>query len=41
MANIISIATAGLGYLITGYDFFILLTLISYSLDIYEYLTKH
>lgn len=41
MANIISITAAYLGYSITGYDFFILLTLISCSLDIYEYLTKH
>lgn len=41
MAITISITAAYLGYLITGYDFFILLTLISYSLDIYEYLTKH
>jgi len=41
MANIISITAAYFGHLITGYDFFILLTMISYSLDIYEYLTKH
>ena len=41
MANIISIATAGLGYLITGYDFFILLSLISLSIDLYKDLTKY
>lgn len=41
MAYIISFMIAYLGYWVTGYDFFVLLTLISISLDIYKDLTKY
>lgn len=41
MAYIISFMIAYLGYRVTGYDFFVLLTLISISLDIYKDLTKY
>ncbi len=40
MAHIISIVIAYLGFSATGYDFFILLALISISFDIYKDLTK-
>ena len=41
MAKIISsILIAILGYILTGYDFFILSALITYSIDIYEGLLK-
>lgn len=41
MAYIISALIAYLGYSVTGYDFFILLTLITLSIDIYKALTKY
>lgn len=40
MALIVSIIIAYLGFLVTGYDFFILLTLISMSLSIHISFTK-
>lgn len=40
MASIISIIIAYLGYSVTGYDFFVLLSLISLSIDIYTDLIK-
>lgn len=41
MAHIISASIAYLGYQVTGYDFFVLLTLIALSIDIYKALTKY
>lgn len=41
MAYIISIMIAYLGSSATGYDFFVLLALVSISLDIYKALTKY
>lgn len=40
MAYIISIVIAYLGYQVTGYDFFILLTLISIAIEIYIFSLK-
>lgn len=41
MAKIISVITISyLGWILTGYDFFILSALITYSIDIYERLCK-
>ncbi len=41
MAHIISAFIAYLGYKVTGYDFFVLLTLTTLSTDIYKALTKY
>ena len=41
MAHIISAFIAYLGYRVTGYDFFVLLTLTTLSTDIYKALTKY
>ncbi len=41
MAYIVSAFIAYLGYHVTGYDFFVLLTLITLSINIYKALTKY